>query len=274
MEFDVKLQETNHIIRQYLKEYDVLVLFSGGRDSLVALDIVVRNAVISGKHIKAIHVDTTIETPGNIEYVQKICKDYNVELYLLKPKQSYFDMVKRYGFPTRSRRWCKWRLKVRPVRRFIKDMDMKNVILVSGLRIYESNLRKRMKKENFVKQKITFHNFLRCLVFHPLLDWNDKDICTYVNRFHLKVNPLYQIYGRAFDCWCSPYKTPANFAMLKINHPRLFDRLLMLERMLTSGGSALWDYNEKKKIYLSEIDKDPDKYLPSKYGLCHNCRGL
>lgn len=135
------LTQAARVFQRFCHPY---VLFSGGRDSLVALHLTKKACSSIGIETKAIHIDTTVETPGNLEYVRDICTSMDIELFLVKPRLSYFEMVRRWGFPTMSRRWCKWRLKIRPTRRFIRSLALKDLVLVDGLRSSESWIRKRM----------------------------------------------------------------------------------------------------------------------------------
>jgi tRNA(Ile)-lysidine synthase TilS/MesJ len=50
--------------------------------------------------LEAIHVDTTISTPGNLQYVKAICNYLDVKLSIVKPKYVYFTYVEKWGFPT------------------------------------------------------------------------------------------------------------------------------------------------------------------------------
>jgi len=241
----------------------VFVFFSGGKDSLVSLHILKRLVNGNKEPLTAIHTDTGISTPGNREYVEKTCRELGVKLVLLSPKDDYFTLVKRWGFPTLTRRWCKWQLKIFPVQRFLRTQDKSKILLVDGVRGAESWIKKRMNHQR-IGPLTTFHNVLRCPVFHPVYEWSHEAVEAYIEKNGLEVNPLYAQYGKAFDCWCSVYKTPSDLVMLKYNHNSLFKQLISVESSLTSSGSGMFDRGRSQRIYFRDIDKNPDKYVGTK----------
>jgi len=77
------IERSYEIVANFIDSgYKPIVLFSGGRDSLVTLHVVRSLA----EKVTAIHVDTTVSTPGNLEYVKRICDELDVELVILRPK--------------------------------------------------------------------------------------------------------------------------------------------------------------------------------------------
>ena len=83
----------------------IYVMFSGGRDSLVALHMTWK---IFPEKTEALFINTSISTPGLIEYVKEITSSFNIPLHILQPKEDYFTLVEKKGFPTINYRWCKY----------------------------------------------------------------------------------------------------------------------------------------------------------------------
>lgn len=91
----VKISLTKQRIREWVDFYGedgVYVSFSGGKDSTVLVDIV-RN-VCGYKDIPLVFVDVPTQYPELKEFVQTF---ENVEI--LKPKISFAEVCKKYGFP-------------------------------------------------------------------------------------------------------------------------------------------------------------------------------
>jgi len=244
---------------------NVYVMFSGGRDSLVTLHLL--SKVLGPSSIEAIFIDTGIATPGLPEYVEETCKAMNIKLHIIRPEYDYFELVLKKGFPTITRRWCKEYLKLRPLKKFVTLVNDKNILLVTGVRAEESWMKNRARK-------LYEHPILGVSTYAPIFEWHIEDVKAYIEMFSLMENPLYKLYGKAYDCWCSVYKSPADFAILAINNPDFFARFVETEKKLRSGGSGL--YYGKKKIYFRDIASDPKRYLttyPRKY-LCPLCRSL
>jgi len=237
------------------------VLFSGGKDSLVAMHIARKITRSIRKKVRAIHVDTTVSTPGNKEYVKRTCDEMGVELIMLKPKVDYFTLVERWGFPVMTRRWCKKYLKVFPVRDYLRNKDPDSVILVDGVRAQESWIKRSIRRQIVEKPWRTFHEVMKCQVVHPVYDWSFDSINKYIESNKLVENPLYEKYGRAFDCWCTVFKSPADMATLAIKSPRFYHKLVQLEGTQRNGGSALFDRQHSRRVYLRDIEAQPELYL-------------
>ncbi|MEM3871938.1 MAG: phosphoadenosine phosphosulfate reductase family protein [Nitrososphaeria archaeon] len=222
---------------------NIYSLFSGGRDSLVALHITNIFCKKYNVKLKAVYVDTTISTPGSMEYVKEVCDSINVHLDVVKPRQDYFKLVEKWGFPTATRRWCCYHLKIEPLKTYFTT-QLQDRIVVDGIRMKES-----FKRKSF--PKIGFHKHFKCLCYHPIFEWDKDDVLNYIKEFDLKENPLYKFYPRATECWCPAEKTVNQFKQLKKTHPELFNKLVELEGRLRNGGSAL--FKGGKKIYLKEL---------------------
>lgn len=96
---DVKISLTRERIRQWVNEFGedgVYVSFSGGKDSTVLLDIV-RN-VCGYTDIPAVFVDVPTQFPELKEFALTFDN-----VTILKPKISFVEVCKKYGFPIISK---------------------------------------------------------------------------------------------------------------------------------------------------------------------------
>lgn len=74
----------------------VEISYSGGKDS----DVILELAKMASIPYRAIYKNTTIDPPGTIKH----CKEKGVEVFA--PTINFFDLVKKYGNPTRFSRFC------------------------------------------------------------------------------------------------------------------------------------------------------------------------
>lgn len=72
--------------------------FSGGKDSVVLLDIAKR----SGVKFEAVYSNTTIDPPGTIPFI----RENYPEVKIVNPRESFLQLVARKGLPSRQRRFC------------------------------------------------------------------------------------------------------------------------------------------------------------------------
>jgi len=235
---------------------EIYVMFSGGKDSLVALHL---TKSIFPEKTKALFINTGIPTPGVIDYVKETCKELNVELTIIDPKYDYFELVNKIGFPTITRRWCKYYLKLKPLQEFTKNKE--GIVLVTGVRKDESWMKSHAEKLYYNKQ-------LKAMSYAIIYDFTEQDVEEYIKANNLKKNPLYNIYGKAYECWCSAFKTPADFAILALKNPEFFQKFVDAEAKLKNNGSGLF-YNHQK-IYFKDIQKDPNYYL-QKFKRTYKC---
>lgn len=175
-----KIEQSIRLLQSVQKRYDgeIELAYSGGKDS----DVILQLAKEAGIRYRAIYKNTTIDPPGTIAHV----KEMGVEI--LRPKENFFQLIAKKGFPSRFSRFCCEVLKE------YKVLD-KTVI---GVRKAESRARKERyneptecryfgakKEENHVEQ------------IYPILEWTDEDVRDFILDRDLKLAPLYYDTGGA-----------------------------------------------------------------------------
>lgn len=169
-----KIDQSIRLLQSVQKRYDgeIELAYSGGKDS----DVILQLAKEAGIRFRAIYKNTTIDPPGTIAHV----KEMGVEI--IRPKENFFQLIAKKGFPNRFSRFCCEVLKE------YKILD-KTVI---GVRKEESRARKERyneptecryygskKKENHVEQ------------IYPILEWTNEDVRDFILNRGLKLAPVY-----------------------------------------------------------------------------------
>ena len=165
------------------------VAYSGGKDS----DVILELAKISGIKFRAIYRNTTIDTPGTIKHV----KENGVEIR--RPKESFFSLMKKKGFPNRFKRFCCGALKE------YKILDN----CVMGIRRCESIKRSKIYTEP-TECRIYGSKKNHVNAIYPILDWSDDDELSFIKERGIKLHPLYYREDGSIDmtrrlgCMCCP----------------------------------------------------------------------
>lgn len=147
--------------------------YSGGKDSEVMRCL----ALDAGIKFEPIYKQTTIDRP----YTTAYCKERNVTI--LRPAESFLQMMKRKGAPTRRCRWCCERL---------KEYKVRNTAVV-GVRRAES--RARSSRYTDYSQCRVYHRGGSCEQYFPLLNWTDGDMLAYILYHNIPLHPHYYVEG-------------------------------------------------------------------------------
>lgn len=153
------------------------VAFSGGKDSIVVKDLVIKSGVKYDIHYQ----NTTIDPPELGSYIRK----YHPEVEQHYPERPYFqEMVKR-GFPLRQQRWCC---------KFLKEKGGEGRTVVTGIRAQESSKRaKRRCYEKDTKKKDK-------LYLNIIFQWSKNDVWEYIKTNNLPYCELYDQGWKRIGC--------------------------------------------------------------------------
>ena len=93
-----KLKEAREIIKKHFEEFtpeQLAVCWSGGKDSTLVLYLV-REIY---PNIATIFNNTGVEYPQNLRYVDKLAKEWNLNLIVTTPEVNFWQCVERWGLP-------------------------------------------------------------------------------------------------------------------------------------------------------------------------------
>jgi len=211
------------ILEKYKNWNGKYVLFSGGKDSLVVLDLAHK---YWKDNFKVIYIEITGNThPKCNKYVHKVVNEYGVELIHLKYDRDFFDMLMELGYPSvlwSGARWCLQRFKDRPMMWFNKNNTVN--LTASGMKQGDSN-RRRIWIEKNVVNGITINPRKKeygKVQLLPIYNWSNEDVWNYIKENNLPLNPLYKEIGRAGNCVICPALRKCEFLAVMQKCPEFF----------------------------------------------------
>lgn len=198
-------EEAIHFVQQYRNRYsieDMMVSFSGGKDSTVTSHIV--NRALGTNKVLHVFGDTTLEFPYTMEYKKRFNRNeesQGVRILTAKNREKNFeDLCDVVGPPSRVMRWCCTVFKTGAIQKTIASAfkDKKNILSFQGIRHNESASRSKYERES-ESPKIT-----KQTVASPIIDWIDFDVWLYILTTKIDFNDAYRLGWTRVGCWCCP----------------------------------------------------------------------
>lgn len=196
-------KEALFYIRKAIRGYelqDLFVSFSGGKDSTVVSDLVMR--ACSNTEILHIFGDTTLEFPETLAYVERFKREHPKTPVLSagNREQNFEDLCRKLGPPSRVMRWCCTVFKTGAITRKIQVLfkSKSRILTFYGIRRSESASRNKYERES-ASPKIT-----KQITVSPIIDWLDFDVWLYLLSRKIDFNDAYRLGYARVGCWCCP----------------------------------------------------------------------
>ena len=196
-----KIEDAISFLREHEPPEGYYVAFSGGKDSVVTLDLVRRSGV---KH--DVHMNLTSVDP--IELLRFVREHY-AEIDFVKPRQSMAALIIKKGFPpTRIIRYCC---------EFLKEHSGENRHVVTGVRREESFRRSGygfVERDTNEKKNKTH--------VRPILAWTEAEIWEYIEENKLPYCSLYDEGRSRIGCIMCPMTGKAGMLRDKQRWPAVY----------------------------------------------------
>ena len=227
------------------KEENIVISFSGGKDSTVTADIVIK--ALSNPSLVHIFGNTTLEFPSTIEYAYKYRDSHPMAIFQIakNDEQVFYDVCEDIGPPARMMRWCCSMFKTGPITRVINSLYRSQQILTFyGIRKSESASR---SKYNRIEDNAESVKIQQQTVASPIFFWKDVDIWLYILSENIEFNSAYRLGYDRVGCWCCPNNN---------------QRAQFLSRIYLPAESKKW--REFLVNFAKQIGKpDPEVYVDS-----------
>jgi 3'-phosphoadenosine 5'-phosphosulfate sulfotransferase (PAPS reductase)/FAD synthetase len=248
------------------------VLFSGGNDSIVALDLLAHMADA------IVHINTGIGIKEAHDFAREHAGRYDLPYIELRPPVAYRDLVLGVwgGFPgPGAHRFAFIRLKERCIEQLLRDHRTHNgqrFLLLTGARRAESKRRMGHGQEIRRKGGQVWTN--------PLWSWSNGEMARYRLLRDLPQNPVAAHLHMSGECMCGAMadqdQNRAERAAVKFFFPDFERELCELEAECRAAGLRYCEWGVKRpdtvRMFdpnaLSLFDDDPD-WMP----LCASCEG-
>jgi len=196
-----------------IKPKSIVYLFSGGKDSALALaltrDVVKTYAEATKCKVYIVHITVTGNThplnvyaSGKVMYWHK--KHYGFEPVFLARNKVFQEYMARYGLEIGSRRWCYLIFKVDVIREFEKRIQ-KPVVEIDGMKPSDSKHRAELIKSEF--QLVEKSYGFRFWAWHPLFNFKGNPLEELRKYPEFKpIVKLYDTFGDSLNCTVCPYR--------------------------------------------------------------------
>ena len=197
--------EATEFIRETAKGYpneNIIISFSGGKDSTVTSDLTVR--ALSNPSLVHIFGDTTLEFPMTIEYAKRFRENNPKAIFKTakNKEQDFYKVCEDIGPPARMLRWCCSMFKTGPITRVLNSLYRdSDVLTFYGIRKSESVSR---SKYNRVEDNAESIKIQKQTVASPIFNWKDIDVWLYILGEELDFNDAYRLGYDRVGCWCCP----------------------------------------------------------------------
>lgn len=218
---------------EYQDKVDVFyVAFSGGKDSVVALDLVQR--ALPHNCFKVLFGDTGMEFPDTYETVEKIkqiCAEEKIEFLQAKSKLKPENTWQIFGPPAVTIRWCcsvhKTTPQIMQLREVLQKPDFTGMAF-TGVRGDESLSRSEYDAISYGGKHSGQYS---C---HPILEWNTAELFLYIYENGLTFNNAYKKGNTRAGCLVCPMSQGKHDYMKYKNYPD--DTALFINKIITTSG--------------------------------------
>lgn len=194
---DRRIRSAQTFIKEAIRDHDsmdVAVSYSGGKDSLATLGLVLS----TGVKPKVIFVDTGLEFPETHDNVMAVIEKQGLELATYDAKDAFWHAIKHFGPPAKDFRWCCKTCKLGPTSLLIKERFPKGVLAFIGQRGKESE--QRYRKPNLWENPWVPGQ----IGASPIQEWTALEVWLYIFMENLDYNPLYDEGLDRIGCWLCP----------------------------------------------------------------------
>lgn len=217
-------KEAHNYIKNEAKNFsesDMMISFSGGKDSTVTADLVVQ--ALKGKRIKHIFGDTTLEHDLTYEYIERLKKNKDIEIITARNNDNdFYKMAEKIGPPSRMSRWCCYTFKTGAVNRTMnKVFGNKHILTFYGIRKNESLTR---SKYNRTEDKAEHKKISNQRVCSPIFYWNEFEIWLYILANKIDFNDAYKLGYSRVGCWCCPNASDISELLAKIYMSKKYEK--------------------------------------------------
>lgn len=236
------IKKVFNIYISYRKKVDIFyVAFSGGKDSVVALDIVQR--ALPHNEFKVVFGNTDMEFPTTTELVQKLsrkCSDEGIEFLEAASNMTSKESWNIFGPPARKVRWCCTVHKTAPVINMLSDNFANGklrCVMITGVRGDESVSRSGYDEMSMGKKMAGQYSF------HPILEWSSAEIYLYIYSQGLLLNDAYKYGFNRVGCIMCPNSSEKHEYIKRQCFPELVDEYC--ERITQNSAKDLSGDNAK-----------------------------
>lgn len=210
---------------EYKDKVDVFyVAFSGGKDSVVTLDIVQRT--LPHNDFKVLFGDTGMEFPDTYDTVDKMeieCCHQNIDFVRAKSDFNPEESWQKFGPPATVTRWCcsvhKTVPQVIALRKLTGKTNFTGMAFI-GVRASESLAR---SDYDYVSLGEKHKGQYSC---NPILEWNSAELYLYIYSRNLYLNEAYKKGNRRAGCLVCPRAAERNDYMARKCYTIEFDKLI------------------------------------------------